>query len=84
MEFISAGVPMIGWPHFFDQFENARLVCDENKAGKILLSRMRYNTDHTHQISYVNKEFDAQDVYVLFKEVMVDNQQYYKNNMLRL
>jgi len=72
MEFIAAGVPVIGWPHFFDQFKNASLICDENNAGKILLSRMRLSVDNKDHQSYIKPEFDSEHVYQTFKEVIVD------------
>ena len=84
MEFIAAGVPVVGWPHFFDQFRNASLICDENKAGKILLSRMRLSANNIDHQSYVRPEFDADHVYRVLKEVLVDRHDFYKHNMLRL
>ena len=84
MEFIAAGVPVVGWPHFFDQFKNASLICDDNKAGKILLSRMRLSPHNIEHQSYVSPEFDSEHVYRVFKEVLVDRHAFYKQNMLRL
>lgn len=39
------------------------------------------NIDHQ---SYVKPEFDSEHVYRIFKEVLVDRNDYYKKNMLRL
>ena len=84
MEFIAAGVPVIAWPHFFDQFKNANLICNDNKAGIKLCSRMRLSLKNIDHQSYVKPEFDSEHVYRIFKEVLVDRNDYYKKNMLRL
>jgi UDP:flavonoid glycosyltransferase YjiC (YdhE family) len=40
LEFISAGKPMVTWPHQFDQHCNSDLICDQ-KAGVELWNERR-------------------------------------------
>lgn len=58
MEYIQSGTPMVAFPHFFDQFKNADLICKENNAGIILHSKMRFSMDPEFVVSYTDPAFD--------------------------
>jgi len=45
---------------------------------------MRLSVDNKDHQSYINPEFDSEHVYRLFKEVIVDRYEFYKENMTRL
>ena len=84
MEFIATGTPLVGFPHFFDQFESADLICNQNQAGIILHSKFRLTIDPKEATVYNKPAFDQDKVYKVFKEILVDNHDYYKQNMVRL
>ncbi|CAD5194206.1 unnamed protein product [Musa acuminata subsp. malaccensis] len=52
LEAVSVGVPMITWPHFFDQFLNERLVVEVLRIGVALKANtsIAYMTDDAERL----------------------------------
>ena len=66
LEFISAGKPIVAWPHFMDQYANARVIMDR-KVGVYLATRpneMESNPDK--YTVYKDPVFDADKVFKIF------------------
>ena len=45
---------------------------------------MRYTPNNDEHFSYISPEFDADYVYGICKDVLVDRHDFYKHNMVRL
>ena len=78
LEFINANKPLIAWPHFFDQHDNAENLAEVG-AAKILFSKTRISKYQGDGLSYDRPSFDENKVYNLFIEVVTVPK--YKQNM---
>jgi len=83
MEFISAGKPIVAFPHFGDQPTNAKLI-EKRGIGMILLNKERKSKHTDQHISYEEPGFDAQKVNEIFTEILVTKKDFYLNNMLKM
>ena len=62
LEFIQNKVPVIAWPHFFDQHPNAEALVEAG-AGVILLNKPRVSGDWDVVSTYKDPEFDSEHVF---------------------
>ena len=78
LEFINSNIPIIAWPHFFDQHDNAENLAQAG-ATKILFSKTRITKYPGDGLSYDRTSFDEVKVYNLFVEIVTIPK--YKQNM---
>ena len=81
MEFISAGVPMVTFPHYGDQLSNSDFII-QHKAGKELFSKKRDSSEFRELATYKDSQFDSKKVKEVFSQLKDDKNCF--SNMQRL
>ena len=81
LEFITSGVPVVAFPHFGDQHDNAEQL-EKRKVGVILHNKVRISNDNNVLASYIDPAFDAQKVYECFNEILTN--EIYSHNIKKI
>lgn len=74
IESICAGVPMITWPHFADQFSNEKLVVDVLNIGVEVGVERVTRWGHEHKEAMVKRNDVERAVYALMDEGKAEEQ----------
>jgi len=80
-ETISAGLPVVTWPHMGDQSPNSECLI-RNKVGISLYSKMRVSKKIDDNLTFKEPIFDSKKITEVFNEVLKNPM--YRQNMQKL
>ena len=80
-DFIITGKPPILWPHFDDQYSNAKLL-QSNGVGPILCNALKFPTSYESYLTYEKKVFDEKHLITVIKDALSNKK--YKENIIKM